>query len=67
MPLTYHDIEDYDNEIYKNLVWVLNNPVEGLGFAFMECREDFGEKIEIELIEGGKDVDVTEENKYDYV
>ena len=27
MPLTYHDVEDYDNELYKNLKWCLENSV----------------------------------------
>jgi E3 ubiquitin-protein ligase HUWE1 len=25
MPLTYHDLEDFDNELYKNLKWCLEN------------------------------------------
>jgi E3 ubiquitin-protein ligase HUWE1 len=67
MSLTYHDVEDYDNELYKNLKWCLENSVEGLGFVFSETREYFGKTEEIEIVPGGKDVDVTDDNKYDYV
>jgi E3 ubiquitin-protein ligase HUWE1 len=67
MPLNYHDVEDYDNELYKNLKWCLDNSVDYLGFVFSETVEYFGETKEIELIPGGKEIDVTDENKYDYV
>jgi E3 ubiquitin-protein ligase HUWE1 len=67
MPLCYHDVEDFDNELYNNLKWCLNNSVESLGLTFTETTDYFGQTSEIELIEGGKDKDVTDENKYDYV
>jgi len=43
MPLNYHDVEDYDNELYKNLKWCLENSVESLGFVFSETVEYFGD------------------------
>jgi hypothetical protein len=67
MPLTYHDVEDFDNEVYKNLKWCLDNPVEGLGFTFSEIMEYFGKTDEVEFVQGGKEIDVTDENKYEYV
>jgi E3 ubiquitin-protein ligase HUWE1 len=67
MSLTYHDVEDYDNELYKNLKWCLENSVEGLGFVFSETVEYFGKTEEIEIVPGGKDMDVTDDNKYEYV
>ncbi len=67
LPLTYHDVEDFDNELYKNLKWCLENPVECLSLSFTETRDYFGQTIEQEIIPGGKNIDVTEENKHDYV
>jgi HECT-domain (ubiquitin-transferase) len=67
MPLTYHDVEDFDNDVYRNLKWCLDNSVEGLGLTFSETQDFFGETKEIEIIPGGKDIEVTDENKYDYV
>ncbi len=34
---------------------------------FAETRDYFGQNEEVELIEGGKDKEVTDENKYEYV
>jgi hypothetical protein len=67
LPLNYHDVEDFDNELYNNLKWCLNNSVETLGLTFIETTDYFGHTEEVELMEGGKDKDVTDENKYDYV
>jgi hypothetical protein len=42
LPLNYHDVEDFDNELYKNLRWCLENSVEGLGISFSEVQDYFG-------------------------
>ena len=44
-----------------------NEGVESICSSFVETIEYFGEQKEIELCEGGKDIDVTDANKYDYV
>lgn len=67
LPLTYHDVEDFDNEVYQNLKWCLDNSVENLGLAFTESRDYFGQTEEVEIMDGGKDIDVTDDNKYEYV
>jgi E3 ubiquitin-protein ligase HUWE1 len=67
MPLTYHDVEDFDNDLYRNLKWCLDNPVEGLGLTFSETRENFGETVEIDIVEAGRNLEVSEGNKFDYV
>ena len=67
LPLNYHDVEDFDNELYKNLAWCLSNSVEGLGFTFTETIEYFGKNTEIEIIPGGSNIDVSDENKKEYV
>lgn len=67
LPLNYHDVEDFDNELYKSLKWFLENDIEDIGLSFTETSEYFGKHLEVELIPGGKDVDVTNENKFLYV
>lgn len=67
LPLNYHDVEDFDNELYKNLSWCLENSVEGLGLTFTETVDYYGQNLEIEITEGGKDIDVTDDNKFEYV
>ena len=67
LPLTYHDVEDFDNELYKNLKWCLENQITGFGMTFTETVTFFDEHKEIELIPGGKDIDVDDENKFEYV
>jgi hypothetical protein len=67
LPLNYHDVEDFDNELYKNLKWCLENSVEGLGITFTETIDYYGESKEIEIIEGGANIEVTEKNKAEYV
>ena len=60
-------MEDFDNEIYNNLTWCLNNDVEPLMQTFTIEQEYFG-RIELkELIPNGKNIPVTNENKKLYV
>jgi E3 ubiquitin-protein ligase HUWE1 len=67
-PLSYHDLEDYDPELYKNLNWMISNKeVDAICSYFVVDQQFFGEQQEIELCEGGKDKLVTDENKHDYV
>jgi len=67
-PLTYHDIENIDPEYYKSLSWILENDITDLEIAnFCYKTDDFGQIVEKELIPNGKNIQVTEENKHDYV
>ena len=34
-PLSYHDFEDIDPAYYKNLKWMIENDVKGLGLTFV--------------------------------
>ncbi|EGR34689.1 ubiquitin hect domain family protein, partial [Ichthyophthirius multifiliis] len=67
-PLTYHDIEDQDQEFYKNLKWVIETDISqftDLTFSFEE--NEFDNYQVIELIQNGRNISVTEENKHEYV
>ncbi|RLN00081.1 E3 ubiquitin-protein ligase UPL1-like isoform X2 [Panicum miliaceum] len=73
--VTYHDIEAIDPAYYKNLKWMLENDIiDVLDLTFsMDADEEkliLYEKAEVtdcELIPGGRNIRVTEENKHEYV
>ena len=66
-PLTFYDLEDFDNELFSNLKWCLQNDVESLQQNFALEQDYFGRTEEIELIPGGKLIMVTNENKSQYI
>ncbi|KAJ3671897.1 hypothetical protein LUZ60_007976 [Juncus effusus] len=73
--VTYHDIEAIDPGYYRNLKWMLENDISDiLDLTFsMDADEEkhiLYEKNEVtdyELIPGGRNIRVTEENKHEYV
>ena len=67
LPLSYHDVEDFDAELYKNLKWCLENSMVGMGQTFIETVDYFGVIKEVELLPGSHDLEVTDENKWQYV
>ncbi|KAJ1677172.1 hypothetical protein EV182_006726, partial [Spiromyces aspiralis] len=66
-PITLEDMQGVDMEMYNSLKWVLDNNVTDMGFTFSVEDDHFGEREEVELKEGGKDIEVTEENKREFV
>ncbi|XP_054788719.1 E3 ubiquitin-protein ligase UPL2-like [Prosopis cineraria] len=73
--VTYHDIEAIDPDYYKNLKWMLENDISDvldLTFSIDADEEKLilYERTEVtdhELILGGRNIKVTEENKHQYV
>jgi E3 ubiquitin-protein ligase HUWE1 len=67
--LTYHDMEDVDPEYYKNLKWLLETDITEMGdlLTFSYEEDKFGELVTKDLIENGRNISVTEENKFEYV
>lgn len=72
----YDDIKDLDPVLYRNKIrYILDNPVEDLDLHFTDVLDDrngTGVQIEgsdeqIELIENGANIRVTDENKAEYV
>jgi len=61
------DLEDIDDDLYKNLEWTLKNPVEDLELNFTHEVGFLGERLNLELKEGGSEIIVNEENKKEYV
>ncbi|KAJ7958898.1 E3 ubiquitin-protein ligase UPL1-like [Quillaja saponaria] len=73
--VTYHDIEAIDPDYFKNLKWMLENDrsdVLDLTFSIDADEEKLilyerTEVTDYELIPGGRNMKVTEENKHQYV
>ncbi|GKC03772.1 E3 ubiquitin protein ligase UPL2-like protein [Tanacetum coccineum] len=73
--VTYHDIEAIDPGYFKNLKWMLENDISDildLTFSVDADEEKLilyekGEVTDHELIPGGRNIRVTEENKHEYV
>ncbi len=67
-PVSLSDMEGVDADFHRSLQWMLDNPIEGvLDQTFSTEDERFGEtKIE-DLKPGGRDIEVTDANKKEYV
>ncbi|KAG2225111.1 hypothetical protein INT45_011794 [Circinella minor] len=64
----YKDVEAVDPEYYKSLVWMLENDItDVIDLTFSIETDDFGTTKVIDLKPGGRDIEVTEENKREYV
>lgn len=62
------DLESVDPDYYKSLVWILENPIEGVvDVDFTLEADEFGVNKTVELKENGAQIPVTEENKQEYV
>jgi len=68
-PIKPSDLESEDPDYYKNLKFLLDNPVEYLGYDqnFTVDLEQFGVTKTEELKPGGTDILLTNENKQEYV
>lgn len=64
--LQLSDLEDYDAQIHKSLIYMLENDAEMLCQSFVFSSKIFDEEKDIELKPGGAEVDVTNENKFEY-
>lgn len=62
------DLESVDAELHRGLTWMLENDITDIiDETFTTTEERFGELHTIELTPGGADINVTEENKKEYV
>lgn len=68
LPVAFSDLEFSDAELHRSLCWLkANNGAESLGLDFTLTQESFGMKEVVELVPGGKDVAVTDDNKEEYL
>jgi len=62
------DLESVDAELHRGMTWMLDNDITDIiDETFTTTEERFGEMVTIELNPGGADVEVTDDNKKDYV
>ena len=62
------DMETLDLDYYKSLLWMLENDITDIiTETFSVETNDFGETQVIDLIENGRNIPVTQENKEEYV
>ncbi|AMD21038.1 HEL243Cp [Eremothecium sinecaudum] len=62
------DMEGVDAEVYNSLKWILENSIDGiLDLTFSADDERFGEVVTVDLKPGGRSIEVTDENKKEYV
>lgn len=67
-PVSVKDMESLDPDYYKSLVWMLENDITGVVVETFSVEEEaFGEHKTIDLIENGQNIEVTNENKQEYV
>lgn len=62
------DMETLDLDYYKSLLWMLENDItEIITETFSVETDDFGVTEVVDLVENGRNIPVTEENKQEYV
>ncbi|KAM8830943.1 E3 ubiquitin-protein ligase Itchy-like isoform 2-T2 [Synchiropus picturatus] len=68
-PLALKDLESVDPEFYNSLMWIKDNNIEecGLEMFFTVDKDILGEITTHDLKPGGEDIQVTEENKEEYI
>lgn len=68
-PVSLADMEGVDADFHRSLQWMLDNDISGgiLEQTFSTEDERFGVVTEEDLIPGGRDIEVTNENKKEYV
>lgn len=67
-PVNLKDMETLDLEYYKSLLWMLENDITDIiTETFSVEVEAFGELQVVDLIENGRNIPVTEDNKHEYV
>ncbi|KAK8165547.1 hypothetical protein BKA80DRAFT_342647 [Phyllosticta citrichinensis] len=67
-PVSIKDMETLDLDYYKSLLWMLENDItDVITETFSVDVEEFGITRTVDLIENGRNIPVTEDNKHEYV
>ncbi|WPH00921.1 HECT-domain-containing protein [Acrodontium crateriforme] len=62
------DMEGVDAEFYRTLSWAMENDITDVIYSTFSVEDErFGEKVTVDLKPGGRDIEVTNENKKEYV
>jgi E3 ubiquitin-protein ligase NEDD4 len=66
--VSLQDMEGVDADFHRNLTWTLDNDIDDvLDLTFSTEDDRFGETVTIDLKPGGRDIEVTNDNKKEYV
>ena len=67
--ISYHDMEDYDPVYYNSIKWLLENDFTNSEtyLTYSYNHDNLGEIQTVDLIENGRNIDVNEDNKFDYI
>ncbi|KAK1811053.1 hypothetical protein LTR12_014575 [Friedmanniomyces endolithicus] len=66
--VTLQDMEGVDAEFHRTLSWTMENDITDVIYSTFSVEDErFGEKVTVELKPGGSEIDVTNENKTEYV
>ncbi|KAF3936391.1 hypothetical protein ABW19_dt0201634 [Dactylella cylindrospora] len=66
--VTLADMEGVDADFHRNLTWTLENDITDiLDLTFSTEDNRFGETVTIDLKPNGRDIEVTNENKKEYI
>ncbi|RLN48300.1 hypothetical protein BBJ29_001531 [Phytophthora kernoviae] len=67
-PLCMDDVRYFDPELYKNMKWMLENDgVEALDLDFSVLERVGDRHMVVDLIPNGRDIEVTNANKHEYL
>ena len=67
-PVSIKDMETVDLEYSKNMEWMLNNDITDIiTETFSVPVDNFGVMDIVDLVENGRNIPVTDENKHEYV
>ncbi|XP_013114572.2 E3 ubiquitin-protein ligase Nedd-4 isoform X5 [Stomoxys calcitrans] len=61
------DMESVDTEYYNSLMWIKENDPRQLELTFCVDEDTFGQKSQHELKPGGANIEVTDDNKDEYI
>jgi hypothetical protein len=69
LPVSFHDLEAIEPEYFKSLKQILDVPLALLGveLTFSAENNDFGKVSVIDLVQNGRDIEVNDVNKHEYV
>ena len=68
-PISLYDMEDYDPVYFNSIKWLLENDFSSSDtyLSYSYNHDNLGEIQTVDLIENGRNIDVNEENKFDYI
>jgi len=68
LKVEFEDLNYIDAELYKSLIYMLQNPIDGVFFeTFSVKKRHLGDEFIMALIQNGQNIEVNDANKEEYV